>query len=445
MILKIKNNIRRINLDKSFSEILTGSVFALAARVGSAVFALVISLLVARVYGAKATGVLAIVQSFMVMISIFSVLGTNVSILRLIPEHLAKYSVTSAFRVYRKTQYLVSVTALVVGSIFFIGSGFVAKKIFFKPELSYCIGIAAICVLFRALMDLNTQAVRGLRLIRTFALMQVLPHFLMLAILCVAVLVSGFENDPVYAQLTAWGGTAVVGVLVMDRTFRRRMQNIDLIRNVRFLELLSISTPMMMTALMNFVAGQVGVLILGGYRSAEEVGYYSVAVKFATLTTFILQSVNSMAAPKFSEFFHTGKLDELFRVAKKSTRLIFWTTVPILILIVVFGNELLKMYGKEFTLAYVPMLVLLAGQFVNSVSGSTGIFMNMTGHQKQLRNIVTLSSLINVVLCFVFIPLFGALGASIAGSLGLLIWNGSILFYIKNKYGKTIGYFPIVF
>ena len=90
-----------INLvsDTRFSEILTGSVWALSARVIATGMGLVFSVIVARIYGAEVVGIVAVINSFLMLATIFSVLGTNTSILRLIPEHLAKYSPTSAFQV----------------------------------------------------------------------------------------------------------------------------------------------------------------------------------------------------------------------------------------------------------------------------------------------------------------------------------------------------------
>jgi len=42
------------------------------------------------------------------------------------------------------------------------------------------------------------------------------------------------------------------------------------------------------------------------------------------------------------------------------------------------------------------------------------------------------------------IPHYGIIGASIAGMVSISFWNISALVYIKAKYGKTIGYFPLL-
>jgi O-antigen/teichoic acid export membrane protein len=183
--------------------------------------------------------------------------------------------------------------------------------------------------------------------------------------------------------------------------------------------------------------------MLGVFRSEAEVGYYAIAVKLATLTAFILNAVNSMAGPKFSELFHSDKMEELFYVAKKSSKLIFVTTTPILLGLIILGKPFLGIvFGLEFTMAYPAMLLLIAGQFVNSISGATGLFMNMTGHQNLFRNIVLLAALTNVCLNLLLTPHYGIYGAATAAMTSIVGWNAATLFFIKSKFGKTTGFFP---
>jgi O-antigen/teichoic acid export membrane protein len=217
----------------------------------------------------------------------------------------------------------------------------------------------------------------------------------------------------------------------------------DRVQEVPMKKILSISFPMLMTATMAFAIGETGVIMLGIFRPEAEVGYYAIAVKLATLPTFVLQAINSIAAPKFSTLYYSGKIDELLYVAKKSAKLIFWTTVPILLTLIVFGKFLLGLlFGQEFTVAYLALLFLIIGQFINSISGSTGLFLNMTGHQKIFLNIIAFSSFVNMGLNLVLVPYFGIYGSAFAGMICLNLWNIATLIYIKLKFGKSIGYFP---
>jgi O-antigen/teichoic acid export membrane protein len=445
MITIFKRKLHNLISDKKFSEILSGSAWALCARIISTGLAMITSIITARVYGAEVMGIVAMINSFLMLATIFTVLGTNTSILRLIPEHIAKYSPTSAFKVYRKTQYFVAGISVITCGLFFFESPFIAAKIFSKPNLSFFFALASIFIVFKSLVILNTNAVRGLKLIRTFAFMQILPAFSRLLILIVITVFFFNQYNPVYSLFASLTITALVGILIMTRKFKTQMATPDTIQDMPLKNIISVSWPMLMTATMNFTIGQMGVIMLGIFRSEAEVGYYSIAVSLATLTAFILGAINTMAAPRFSELFHTNKMGELFHIAKKSSKLIFWTSAPILLLLLACGKIILPLlYGEEFVQAYMALVFLLIGQFINSISGSTGIFMNMTGHEKKLKNIICISALINISLNLLLIPRYGIEGAAFGAMVSVIFWNIYILAYIKSKYGVVIGYMPIL-
>lgn len=439
-----KNKILNFIEDKRFSEIFSGSVWALSAKLIATGFGLISSVIVAQFYGAEVLGVLAILNSFMLLASIFTVMGTNTSVLRLIPEHLTKYSPTSAFKLYRKARMVAVVASILIVILTFLFADLFANKIFFNTQLSYYLRLASVIVFFKSIMILCTSVLRSLGHIRLFALMQSLPQSFNLIVL-VLMKFLWLDNDyvPVYSFFLAFALTGIVGWIVVEVAFRIVVRPLDKVRNMSYSEILSISLPMMMTSTMTFVIGQTGIIMLGIFRSEVDVGYYSIAVKLATLTAFILGAINSMAAPKFSELFHSCKIDELFFVAKKSAKLAFWTTTPILFGLVVFGKSVLIIcFGNEFIVAYPALLFLIFGQFVNSISGATGLFMNMTDGHIVFRNIILITMLLNIVSNIVLIKLFGVLGAALSSMLSFWVWNLLTLCYMKFKFGQTTAYFP---
>lgn len=429
--------------DQRFSEILTGSSYALVARIAATGVALITNIIVARIYGAEVLGILAVINSFILLTSVFTVFGTNTAILRLIPEHITRYSVASAYNVYRKTQYFVAGLAVMIGILMFFSSNILAVRIFAKPELAFFFAMASCFIIFSSLIDLNTQAVRGLRLIRTFAFMQILPTITTLLVLVLLTVSHDNKYNPIYAQFAAWSITAAAGVWIMNVAFRKRILRGVSVHPVPLRNVISMSLPMLMTSAFVFVIGETGTIMVGIYRAASEVGYYSAAVKLAMLTTFVLQAINSMAAPKFSELYHQNKMDELFHIAKKSTKMIFWVTTPILLCLVILGKPILTLlFGVKFLAAFEPLVFLAIGQFINAISGSTGIFMNMTGNHKAFRNIVAVAAVINIILNLMLIPRYGITGAAIAGMVSLGFWNIFTLLFIKSRFGTSIGYLP---
>jgi O-antigen/teichoic acid export membrane protein len=443
MFTFIKSKYVNLVSDTRFSEILTGSVWALSGRVIATLLGLGFSVLVARLYGAEIVGIVAVINAFLILASMFTVMGTPTSILRLIPEHIAKYSPTSAFKVYRKTQWMVIVVSIVMATLFFLGANLIADRVFSKPHLAYYFALASMFIVFQSIMKLNTSAVRGLRLIKLFAVMQFLPQACNLLFLIAVGFLWASNDMPVYAVLFGFAATGITGWFAMEFAFKKKMQPNDNISPLSCRTILSISLPMFISDTMVFLIGQTGVLMLGMFRTEAEVGHYAIAFKLASLTVFVLQAVNSMAAPKFSELFQTNQMADLFHVAKKSAKLIFFTTTPILLCFLIFGKPILGfVFGKEFVVAYPALVLLVIGQFVNSISGSSGIFLNMTGRQKVFRNIMAIAAFLNIGLNLLFIPQLGITGAALTAMICLCFWNISTLVYMKIKFGRTTGYFP---
>jgi len=441
----IKRKYSNLASDTRFSEILTGSVWALSARVIVAALGLAFSVLVARFYGAEVVGIVAVVNAFLLLATIFTVFGTEISILRLIPEHLAKYSPTSAFKIYRKTKLLVIVFSLATGTVSFFAADIIAGKLFSKPHLSFYFALASGFIVFQSIMRLNTQAVRGLRLSRVFALMLVLPQTFNLLFLIVVGLLWPAKDVPVYAVLLGFAATGITGWFIMEYNFKKLMNPNDYVHSMSSRAILSISMPMLMTTSINFLIAQTGVIMLGMFRTEAEVGYYAIAVKLATLSSFVIQAVNSMAGPKFSELFHTDKIEELFHVAIKSTKLVFLTTMPIMLALIIFGRPVLShVFGTDFAVVYPAMTILVFGQLINTITGLSGMFLNMTGNQNILKNIMAAAAVLNILINLWLIPKMGFNGAAIATAASLSFWKITSFMYVKIKFHKHIGYFPLI-
>ena len=185
-------------------------------------------------------------------------------------------------------------------------------------------------------------------------------------------------------------------------------------------------------------------LMLGIFKTPYEVGIYSVALKLATITSMVLTAINTIVAPKFSELYWEYNLEDLKKVIRFSAKIIFFSSAPILLIYFLFSHQILSIFGKEFVQGASALIILSVGQFINSASGSVGYFLNMTGHQKVFRNIVFISSFVNIVLNYLLIPILGYNGAAFATAFSISLWNIMALVYAKIKFKLFMGYLPFI-
>ncbi len=200
--------------------------------------------------------------------------------------------------------------------------------------------------------------------------------------------------------------------------------------------------PMMFSGAIIVFLGWSDTLVLGIYETDETIGVYNVALKIAMITSFSLQAINSILAPKIATYFKLNQKDKFESLIRFSTKLNFIITTVIVVLILIFHRFILATFGEAFLSGSIILIILCVGQLINSFSGSVGIILQMTGHQKKYQNIVFVALIINLALNFLLTPLYGAFGAAVSTVIGIAYWNFSGAFYLKRKLNIT-SYFSI--
>src|SRR5262245_66567948 len=105
----------------------------------------------------------------------------------------------------------------------------------------------------------------------------------------------------------------------------------------------------------------------------------------------------------------------------KAARWTFWPSLVGTALLLAFGKPILALFGPQFTAGHQLMFILAAGLLARSAIGPMERFLNVIGEQRICALIYGGAFTINIVLCFVLIPPFGAAGAAVAISTALVV------------------------
>jgi O-antigen/teichoic acid export membrane protein len=245
-----------------------------------------------------------------------------------------------------------------------------------------------------------------------------------------------------------YAGATYIVFIVGFFTLRKKILSHKLENNksveINVKQIVKVSTPMLYSSSFALLIGWVNIILLGYFADESEVGIYDSAGRLAALSSIALIAINSIVAPKFAESFARKNNEELEQVTKKSTKMIFLATTPILVIMVVFGRTALTMFGSEFVVGYWTLVVLCIAKFVGAVSGSVGYLLQMTGRQKVYLNIVAIAFLINLTLGFYLIPKHGYVGAAVATAIAVIFSNLVSIWIIKRRLGFWTFYLPFI-
>lgn len=207
---------------------------------------------------------------------------------------------------------------------------------------------------------------------------------------------------------------------------------------------LASAMPMTLIGGACIINNQTDILMLGFFRSSEDVGVYRVAVQGAVMVAFGLQAANAVIAPQFARLYAQGDQARLQRLVTASARVILLSALPVALTFILAGGMIAGwIFGPEFAKSHTPLAILAAGQLINAAMGSMGFLLNMTGHERDVARTLLMTAGLNILLNLALIPTFGMAGAASATAVSLVLW--SILLYriVKRRIGINSTAFAV--
>lgn len=233
------------------------------------------------------------------------------------------------------------------------------------------------------------------------------------------------------ASLTAPGAMAAglasaavafaVGVLLSARTLPAAVRTAPHRKNE--LSLTSSALPMFMITGVAVLFGQADTLILGALKGTVPVGIYTVAHKGAEFISIPLTILNASFASTIASLYALGDRARLQRLVTRLSRWTLLASLPAGIGLIVFGKWFLRLYGPQFAMAQTSLKILAVGQLFNVGLGPVGTLLVMMGRERDAIVAIGAGALANIALTLTLAPRWGAEGAAVAYSLGMIFWN----------------------
>jgi O-antigen/teichoic acid export membrane protein len=439
---KIKSYLSKYSRDVHFFELIKGASSTFLLKIVGLLVGYGLAIFITNKFGAFVFGQYVTALLIVEILSIISRLGIDTALVRFISRYVHKGASSLINQLFFKSIALVTLSAVVFTLLLLFFSDYIANFMNLDEEYLLIVSFSFIPLV---LFHMNTQAIRGLKQMMSFSFLNNVAITLFTFILMVVLVAfSTSEKLPIYAY--------VMSVFVMTISsyflwFFHRAKIVDSKQNNSESELstkalFKVSIPLLLGQSMMLIMGKVDLFMLANMTSSDKVGIYNIALKLSMLAYMGLMAVNSIAAPKFSEIHSSGDIDALKKIVQQSTKTIFWVTFPLILLFLIFPDTILGVFGDEFKLAAMALIILSISKMFSAISGSVGTFLQMVGKQNVFQNILIFTAIINIVLNYTLIPMYGIDGAAFASAISGVIWNVLMIIYIKKNFGFYSIYFP---
>ena len=412
-------------------DILKGSAVIFFFKVIGAASLFGVHLLIARHYGASTLGVFNLVLALLTFSAIFSRLGLDMYVVRILPKIGDNKILTAGF--IQKIFKLLFVGSAVSMFLFFTSSPLINQYVFKSFDASSYLFLLAIMIMPYTYFSVMPEVFRGFQNIKIYSFYRnTSQNLFIFFVLAISLNLSNITFDPV------WVLYAVLFVVTITMAYQLykflKVREVFLLEKGEYREkILIYSYPMLFTSSMLFMMGNVDNFMISYYLDEAQVGIYSACMKLSIIITFILASVNGFVAPKISKAHSNCDTEQVKQIYRGSVKLVVLTSLPIFILLYSFPEFFLGLFGQEFTKATVTLLIINAAFLINALCGPVAYLLNMTDHQLIFMKILMVGLVINLILNLLLIPAYHINGAAIATFCSMSFWNIGGLIILKKK------------
>jgi O-antigen/teichoic acid export membrane protein len=454
--------------DKDFAELFKKGGVSFLMRVGGQIMGFLLTLIIARYFGANGLGDYVLSIIVLRVFVMIAKLGMDTASIKVIASFATQNKWQSIKHYRRQVISVLTVTSIIASIVLYFFSEPVAELIGAKS--SY-IRLNAFFILPMSFFILNYQSLRGLKKIGDYSFFYWMSRATLSAIILLIIIqftqtinipsisilgstiFSGVNIDlPIFSFLSSLFLVSVLAYITFSLRLnveQKKKEENGILHKMPIKSILFLSFPLMLAQSGQFIMAWADRLMLGGMTydtlggtSSHDVGIYDVAFKLSMFVNIALTSVTSISAPKFAELYATKNFERLEKVVHQSTKLIFWSTVPLLVVFFSFSTQVFSAFGDDFKKGIFCFIILCSARMVSAFTGPAATLLQMTGRQLIFMKVLSAGAVINIVINYLLIPIYGIQGAAIATMSSVIFWNVTMVYFVKKEFGFLTIYNP---
>ena len=420
MLEKIKNKLLGNRMVSNSIWIIGGQVFQMGLT-------LIIGMITARYLGPSNYGVIGYTASYVSFCNVICQLGFTSTIVKELLDHKENQGeilgTTIFFRVCISLISSVALTAL----IYVLDDGdLLVVKVAFLQSLSLVFhSFDMIHYWYQSRLE-SSVSVK----IQSMA-------YLVMAAYKILILATGKSVEWFAFSTTLEIAVVALSLLWVYRRSRGQKLTVSFVTGKNILKY---SYHFILSGLMATIYSEMDKIMLGQMMSDTAVGYYTAAVKISTMWSFILMAFINSARPVIISS-RSNSQEQYIKQLKRLYASIIWIGIAVAFCFTVGGKWLVYlMYGAEYMPA-TSTLQISAWQTMFAMLGSArGIWIVCENKGKYVKYYLGIGAVINVILNYVLIPIYGAGGAAVA-TLATQMFTAvfaPLIFKETRAYGKHV-------
>jgi O-antigen/teichoic acid export membrane protein len=396
------------------------SIYIAGLLMGKALV-LVIQVLLGRLLGAAVYGLYTLGYSIVTLMQWPGSLGLDQGVLRYCALYRSRGELDQVKATLRRAVLVASISSFMVGGMLLMFSRSLAHGFLSSPRFGGVVAAFALALPFLVWTRIfATFAQAQHDILRMTLLQHIAQPLANLAFLLVAWALGYGLLGAVGAFVLCALSSALLGFHYLRHTLADSGPRIRAWPDHR--PLLRYSMVLMFAGLSFQLILRIPNLLLGHLTGARGAGVYSAGSSFALAFNFVPLAFAQPFLPLMVELHEAGQRRQLHRLYHTVTRWTLAAVVPLFLFLVLFQDQVMRLFGHDFSDSGPVLALLSLGWLVYYAKGPSGGILEMTGRQNlELVNLTGIAVVLGVS-AYLVIPLYGALGAAAVSAGAMVLW-----------------------
>lgn len=396
------------------------SIYVVALAVGKGL-TVVLQVVLGRWLGPDRYGLYVLGYSVISLLFWVAVLGSDQGVLR----YCALYRTQGRPDKVRSTLWravaLAGAASVLTTAALEVGSRWIAGR-FFTPSLGTVLAGFALALPFLALIRIAGTYLQSIHDIYRMSVMELLGRPVTnIVLLGIAIAMGWGLRGAVAAFVVCCVLTGALGVYYVMK--RLPVKAIGETPNATdHSPLMRYSLTLMFVGLSYQLILRAPQVLLGHLGSNTEVGVYGAGASFALAFGFMTLTFLQPAMPMMVELYEAEQTEGMRKLYQNATRWTLAVVMPVFLGLSLFSGQVMRLFGRGFEGSGSVLVVLSLGWLVYYGKGPGSALLEMTGRQSlDLANTASVGVLA-IVMNYLAIPRYGAIGAALATAGSIVIW-----------------------
>jgi O-antigen/teichoic acid export membrane protein len=194
------------------------------------------------------------------------------------------------------------------------------------------------------------------------------------------------------------------------------------------------SLPLLLSSVMMTVLTSAGTIILEVLHPSQAVvGTYAVAMQTAGLISLIGTSTNRYYLPMLVVLLERRDQSAIKALLGKRMQLIACFIVVFLGIIGVWGQEILSLFGSDFSQGYQALFITAAGAAFSTLFSDSPYYLQFMGRNRLVVSLMSLAAISMIGLSFILGFRYGATGVALAYAVPTMLLFSSLK-WLSNRH-----------